>query len=620
MPYRLRKAPKRELYWVVAQDGTKKSKDPIPLERAKAQMRALYASERQQKLRGGAMTQHQRQQILNHTTSVGNWDDVFELFDALFQLYQDDNDTTMRIAEEQADLQQMLENPMNLLQPELFAFNLRDFINDLPMEEEDERATIAEESKEERGEDTTDEEESDSDEEVRGRGKKKRGGMDRQPPRLAPCEGEAHTGECTLTAEEIAGLRDILENDDVSREDVVNVIRTLRPTLSNQLDRNLLEDAVSTLSNRTDRRSIQATINKIITILDRVFPSATGAGFFGDIWDASKALAKQAVSRVKQGLKDVSKGFRYDYEPKIRDLLQKIGNQPIVSMYVRREPIQAPINTALNYITKGKWEEVKKKYSYDQLFHLGLEVVVKLNDNGSKVGRYVIEKNEVINIQPAKAIQEDTDLMIVPMNSGATINSLLNNGKELMKEKWFPYHPFLNNCQDFILGVLKGSGFLTPQLTEFIKQDLSEAIKELPEYTGTLAKGITDLGGLFNVFLKGRGGLTPSKKFSKQLVKMGISPSTYLDEARKKAKKLGLQYQHLGFSEDDTHKLQIPNKNGKIIRFGSVGMGDYILYKLSGNHKADNHRALYRKRATKIKGDWADDEYSPNSLAIGVLW
>lgn len=45
MPYVLRKAPKRELYWVVAKDGSHKSIEPLPLERAKAQMRALYARE-----------------------------------------------------------------------------------------------------------------------------------------------------------------------------------------------------------------------------------------------------------------------------------------------------------------------------------------------------------------------------------------------------------------------------------------------------------------------------------------------------------------------------------------------------------------------------------------------
>jgi len=47
MPYKLRKAPKRDLYWVVKiSNGEHMSEDPITKERAEAQMRALYASER----------------------------------------------------------------------------------------------------------------------------------------------------------------------------------------------------------------------------------------------------------------------------------------------------------------------------------------------------------------------------------------------------------------------------------------------------------------------------------------------------------------------------------------------------------------------------------------------
>lgn len=42
--YKLRKAPRRELYWVVAEDGTKKSKEPMPRAKAEAQLRALYAA------------------------------------------------------------------------------------------------------------------------------------------------------------------------------------------------------------------------------------------------------------------------------------------------------------------------------------------------------------------------------------------------------------------------------------------------------------------------------------------------------------------------------------------------------------------------------------------------
>jgi len=45
MPYKLRKAPNRNLYWVVTTEtGRKHSKDPIPLDKAKAQMRILESA------------------------------------------------------------------------------------------------------------------------------------------------------------------------------------------------------------------------------------------------------------------------------------------------------------------------------------------------------------------------------------------------------------------------------------------------------------------------------------------------------------------------------------------------------------------------------------------------
>ena len=51
MPYKLRKAPKRPLYWVVSKEsGRKHSLEPIPLKRAQLQMKALY---RAMNLKGG---------------------------------------------------------------------------------------------------------------------------------------------------------------------------------------------------------------------------------------------------------------------------------------------------------------------------------------------------------------------------------------------------------------------------------------------------------------------------------------------------------------------------------------------------------------------------------------
>lgn len=49
MPYKLRKAPRKDLYWVVTiETGKKHSKDPIPKDKAKAQMRILESA-----LKGG---------------------------------------------------------------------------------------------------------------------------------------------------------------------------------------------------------------------------------------------------------------------------------------------------------------------------------------------------------------------------------------------------------------------------------------------------------------------------------------------------------------------------------------------------------------------------------------
>lgn len=61
MPYKLRKAPKRDLYWVVTiETGKKHSKDPIPLSKAKAQMRIL-----EQSLVGGTIPRNVAQQFIN---------------------------------------------------------------------------------------------------------------------------------------------------------------------------------------------------------------------------------------------------------------------------------------------------------------------------------------------------------------------------------------------------------------------------------------------------------------------------------------------------------------------------------------------------------------------------
>jgi hypothetical protein len=53
---------------------------------------------------------------------------------------------------------------------------------------------------------------------------------------------------------------------------------------------------------------------------------------------------------------------------------------------------------------------------------------------------------------------------------------------------------------------------------------------------------------------------------------------------------------------------------GKLVHFGDIRYSDFT----QTNDK--NKQEAYLKRAMKIKGDWHDNKYSPNSLAINLLW
>jgi hypothetical protein len=105
-----------------------------------------------------------------------------------------------------------------------------------------------------------------------------------------------------------------------------------------------------------------------------------------------------------------------------------------------------------------------------------------------------------------------------------------------------------------------------------------------------------------------------------------LSKEEYLKRARASAKKHGLPYKLLGYSDDDTHKLQIPDPDGKIVRFGRKGYGDFIIWSaLEASGKvakgmAEKKRNVFHKSHSKIKGDWRQNAFSPNNLALKVLW
>ena len=88
-----------------------------------------------------------------------------------------------------------------------------------------------------------------------------------------------------------------------------------------------------------------------------------------------------------------------------------------------------------------------------------------------------------------------------------------------MKEKFFPYHPSTNNCQDFISGVLQANGIRDQNVYSFVKQDTSVIFKNKGWLSST-AKQITDLGGYADVILQGG---SVSKRLSNELTNDELS-------------------------------------------------------------------------------------------------
>ena len=76
-----------------------------------------------------------------------------------------------------------------------------------------------------------------------------------------------------------------------------------------------------------------------------------------------------------------------------------------------------------------------------------------------------------------------------------------------------------------------------------------------------------------------------------------------------------LGHKHVNFSTRKNKKFMILNpETNKYIHFGDINYKDFT------KHQNLDRRNSYIRRASKIKGDWINDIYSPNNLSIHILW
>jgi len=208
-----------------------------------------------------------------------------------------------------------------------------------------------------------------------------------------------------------------------------------------------------------------------------------GLGLYTQLPTATQEL-------VEDRALDVAEGRRMDYSPPVRQFLKDHEWVNVSSLTVSRNPIQNAINKALHLLTGGSWEKSKEQLGYDTLYHLSLIV------NGD----IIIEKNEVIKVAQAPQQTDKDEIMNVPVKGTVSLSQLLHNTRQNMGDaNYFLYDAFNNNCQVFILSILKYNHLLTPDIEKFIDQSAYKLLEKNPSYTQGLAQTVTSLGALADV-------------------------------------------------------------------------------------------------------------------------
>lgn len=184
--------------------------------------------------------------------------------------------------------------------------------------------------------------------------------------------------------------------------------------------------------------------------------------------------------------KAISSLFEEEHFPKrFRNALKEFGDEPITSISMYRAPVDRIGEMAVQLITAGKWNDIKNKAGVDKVFHTGMVINNK----------YTLEKLSKLELRKDTSTlnKKDTETFDIPVNKEITINELVSNAYKKMRDKFFKYDFLNNNCQSFVQGVLSASGLLSSSANQWIKQDISKIIEEMPSLSKYLGKKLTDV-------------------------------------------------------------------------------------------------------------------------------
>ena len=236
--------------------------------------------------------------------------------------------------------------------------------------------------------------------------------------------------------------------------------------------------------------------------------SQEGEGWIGDKLTAIKKGVQKGVRKVGAvviGKERAEKIERYGdavlflsklpLPPSVKEYLRKYGDEAISKIVIVRNPVQKLLTGAMNAVSLGSFGKKFGRLPYDDLFHLQLWVT-------TPSGTFGIEKNEVITMTMNPKPKSNAEFQEVAVKPDLTMNKMMLGSEKIQGAKWTRYDASNNNCQDFVMSLLKGSGLGNENDYKFVKQDTDSLFKD-DSFLRKLSRNLTNIGASVSTAISG---------------------------------------------------------------------------------------------------------------------
>lgn len=202
----------------------------------------------------------------------------------------------------------------------------------------------------------------------------------------------------------------------------------------------------------------------------------TGMGLFSEIG--------KRILGLKHGLLN---GYRTNFGPEVRAVLEAHGNKKITKVIAGRHPLSTRIESVVRVFGRNLPETI---------YHLFMVMIL---EDGTRI---LNEKNEVLKIQVfGNSMAFDQMEFVLPNDT--TLNQFLEKTRLQMGTEFTHYSAMSFNCQNYVLNSLTANGInLTPQQRDWI---IVDARNFSNEFWKTLANGATNLASIWDLVKRGEG-------------------------------------------------------------------------------------------------------------------